>query len=73
VLLKDGNEMQNERTLPWVTCLQRRADNCRRLARMQRDPSIANELRGLARRYDAEAAVEATHAALRRMRGLASG
>jgi len=39
---------------------------------MQRDPSIANELRGLARRYDAEAAVEATHAALRRMRGLAS-
>jgi hypothetical protein len=73
VLLKDGDEMQNEGTLPWVNCLQRRADNCRRLARMQRDPSIANELRGLARRYDAEAAVEATHAALRRMRGLASG
>jgi len=39
---------------------------------MQRDPSIANELRGLARKYDAEAAVEATHAALRRIRGVAS-
>ncbi|HWG78584.1 MAG TPA: hypothetical protein VN681_02360 [Stellaceae bacterium] len=64
--------MRDEQPLSWVAFLQRRADNCRRLARMQRDPSIANELRGLARRYDAEAAVEATHAALRRMRGLAS-
>jgi hypothetical protein len=64
--------MRNERPLPWISFLQRRADNCRRLARMQRDPSIANELRGLARRYDAEAAVEATHAALRRIREVAS-
>ncbi len=64
--------MRDERILPRVSCLRRRADNCRRLARMQRDPSIANQLRGLARRYDAEAAVEATHAALRRIRGLAS-
>jgi hypothetical protein len=64
--------MRDERILPWVACLRRRADNCRRLARMQRDPSIANELKGLARRRDAEAAVEATHAALRRTRGLAS-
>jgi len=68
---KDGEDMRDERTFPWVSCLQRRADNCRRLARMQRDPSIANELRGLARRYDAEAAVEATRAAARRVRGLA--
>jgi hypothetical protein len=32
--------------------LRRRAEYCRRLAMMQRDPSIAQELRALARRYE---------------------
>lgn len=32
--------------------LRRRAEYCRRLAMMQRDPSIAEELRALARRYE---------------------
>jgi hypothetical protein len=35
--------------------LRRRAEYCRRLAMMQRDPSIAEELRALARRYEDEA------------------
>ena len=36
--------------------LRRRAEYCRRLALMQRDPSIAQELHALARRYEASLA-----------------
>ncbi len=45
--------MGETRTLPWVSYLQRRAEYCRRLALMQRDPVIANELHEMARRYEA--------------------
>ena len=42
--------MDEDRMTPF---LRRRAEYCRRLATMQRDPSIAQELRELARRYEA--------------------
>lgn len=61
--------MREPRTLPWASHLQRRADYCRRLALMQRDPIIANELHEMALRYEAEAGAEATYAALRRVNG----
>lgn len=61
--------MRESRTLPWISHLQRRADYCRRLALMQRDPVIANELHEMALRYEAEASAEATHAVLRRVNG----
>ena len=41
--------MSEDRTTAF---LKRRAEYCRRLAMMQRDPSIAEELRALARRYE---------------------
>jgi hypothetical protein len=39
--------------------LRRRAEYCRRLAIMQRDPSIAQELHELARRYEASLEADA--------------
>ena len=39
--------------------LRRRAEYCRRLALMQRDPSIAQELHALAQRYEASLEAEA--------------
>ncbi len=60
--------MREPRTLPWVSYLQRRADYCRRLALMQRDPVIANELHEMARRYEAEAASKASPSTFLRLR-----
>jgi hypothetical protein len=59
--------MSEARTLPWVAFLRRRAECCRRLALMQRDPGIAQALEELSRRYEKEAGVAATHAALLRV------
>lgn len=55
LLSKDGEEMREPRTLPWVSYPQRRAEYCRRLALMQRDPVIAQELHEMARRYEDDA------------------
>ncbi len=60
--------MREPRTFPWVSNLRRRAEYCRRLALMQRDPVIANELHEMARRYEAEAAEEASLSSLRQLR-----
>jgi hypothetical protein len=57
--------MREERGLPWISYLRRRAEYCRRLALMHRDPSIAHELHELARRYEEEAGVEGAAAVTR--------